>query len=260
MSIVDFYQARRIFQYDYIYFDAIFLAAWVIVLICNREYRALVFGACVAPMLYFIDAHLWWSNNAGPHYPPGTYIREYWISGVQLSHRLGVYTWPKFGADFMMTISYALFTFPWLYIVLGEVRKGRLFTRKTLKYTALWLAMWLLVPALSLLIHWNDTAVETVRHIDSQFPWWIGNLLVGYGLIAFVYRRSRIVAAKLLAVGMVGALVMELPLYLFRIRPTGIVFLLFEGFFLLNQGVPYVYLFLDKAVPGIGRLVSHVQG
>lgn len=52
---------------------------------------------------------------------------------------------------------------------------------------------------------------------------------------------------------------MELPLYLFGIRPTGILFILFEGIFLLNQGVPYVFLTIDKVIPWIRKRPSKTE-
>lgn len=249
----EFYQARRVFQYDYIYFDAFFLLIWLAVLMRDKQYRALIFGLIIAPIIYFIDAYIWWNSSAGPNYPPGTYIREYWIGGNQVPRPQGQYMWPKFGADFMMTISYALFTFPWLFIVFRNLRQGKLFSKEVVKYTLIWVSMWFLTPLLSALLSINDTPVEAVRYMNSQFPVWIINLFIGYGLLLVVYRNNLALVGRILGIGVLGALIMELPLYLFRIRPTGILFVIFEGFFLLNQGVPYLFLTFDKIIPAVQR-------
>lgn len=247
----EFYQARRVFQYDYIYVDAFFLLIWLALLIRNKEYKALIFGAIISPIIYLIDAYIWWNSSAGPAHPPGTHIREYWIGGVQVPRPQGAYLWPKFGADFMMTISYALYAFPWLYIVFRNLRKGTLFSKEVLKYTVVWVAAWFLVPLLSILLGIDDTPVQAVRYMNSQFSGWIINLLIGYGLLAIVYRKNLTRVAYLLGIGALGAFIMEVPLYLFGIRPTGILFIIFEGLFLLNQGVPYLFLTVDKVIPAV---------
>jgi hypothetical protein len=249
----EFYQARRVFQYDYIYIDAFFLLIWLGFLLWNKERKALVFGAVISPIIYLIDAYIWWNSSAGPDYPAGTHIREYWIGGAQVPRPQGAYLWPKFGADFMMTVSYALFTFPWLYIVFRNLRQGTLFSKEVLKYTLIWVGMWFLTPLLSILLSIDDTPVAAVRHMNSQFRGWIINLFIGYGLLLIVYRKNLGLVVRLLGIGVLGALVMELPLYLFRIRPTGILFVIFEGFFLLNQGVPYLFLTVDKLIPALQR-------
>jgi hypothetical protein len=249
----EFYEARRVFQYDYIYVDAFLLCVWLFVLMWNREYRPLLFGLAIAPMIYFIDAVIWWNSSAGDSYIAGTFIREYWIGGVQVPHPLGAYRWLKFGADFMMTISYALYAFPWLAIVLGELRRQQWLSKRVIGYTALWFGSWMTVPLLSAVLPIDDTRVEAVRHMNTQLPFWIINLIVGYGLLLLIYRREFQKVLRIFCVGVVCALIMEIPLYVFRIRPTGIVFLLFEGLILLNQGVPYVFLFLDKVMPDLRR-------
>lgn len=251
MIPAEFFQAQRVFQYDYIYLDALFLAVWVLILLKNKEYVALLTGAVIAPIIYLIDAQIWWNASAGPNYPIGTFIREYWIGGIHLPRPLGDYLWPKFWADFMMTISYALYTFPWLVIVFRNLRQGKLISRTTLGYSSLWFGFWLLVPLLSFVLPIDDTLVEAVRYMDTQFPFWIANLIIGYSLLFIVYRKSLIKALSVIGVGFVGAVIMELPLYLSGIRPTGILFILFEGIFLLNQGVPYVFLVIDKFIPWI---------
>jgi len=255
----EFYDARRIFQYDYIYFDAIGLLLWLTVLLSRHEWRAVAVGAVIAPIVYAIDAHMWWNSPAGPGYSGSTYVREYWIAGHQVPHPFGAFLWPKFGADFMMTVSYALFAFPWLIIVFRQLRQGRLWSRAVLGYTALWATIWFCVPLFSRLVALNDTPVVTVRHMRTQMPGWWLNLALGYALLAIVYRNKLKTVARLFVVGFIGALVMEVPLYLFGIRPTGLAYVVFEGVILLNQGVPFLFLVTDKLVPLLRTRHSRAQ-
>lgn len=240
---------HRFFQYDYIYIDFVFLCLWVGVLAWKKEWKALAFGACIAPIIYSIDAGLWWNSLAGPPHAPGTFIREYFIGGVQVSHPAGSLTLQKFGADFMMTLSYSLYAFPWLFIAFREIREGRFLKRGLAGITVLWLGFWLLVPALSVALPLNESIVHSVRHMNSQFVGWVVNLLVGYSVLLCLYRKVPIIPLQLFMTGCVGSLIMEVPLYLFGIRPVSLPFLIYEGIFLLNQGVPWLFLFVDKVLP-----------
>jgi hypothetical protein len=251
LLLSEIFQVRRVFEYDYIYFDAAGLLVWLAVLWWTKQRQAILFGLLLAPIIYLIDAHIWWNMWAGPHYPVNAYIREYWIGGVQVPHPLGPFTWLKFGADFMMTVSYALFTFPWLYITFQDVRTGVFLSRKVITYTLLWLGIWLCVPLLSMVFHVNDINVVALRHMDSQFIIWILNPVVGYAILLFVYRKQLRRVGYIAVIGFLASLIMEVPLYVFRIRQAGLGFLVFEGFFLVNQGVPYLFLFCDKVIPSL---------
>jgi hypothetical protein len=251
MLLNDIFQVGRIFQYDYIYFDCVGLLIWLAVLWWTKQQRAILFGLLIAPIIYLIDAQIWWNTWAGSHYPMNVYIREYWIGGVQVPHPLGPFVWIKFGADFMMTISYSLFTFSWLYIAFQSVRNGVLLSGKLIAYTLLWLGIWLCVPLSSLVFHANDASVVAVRHMDSQFVIWLVNPVIGYALLLFVYRKRLRQVGYIALIGLLASLIMELPLYLFRIRQAGFGFLLFEGLFLVNQGVPYLFLVCDKIIPAL---------
>lgn len=239
---------KRVFQYDYIYVDALFLLLWIGFLLRRKEARALIFAAAIAPIIYAIDALVWWNRSAGPHYPPGTHIREYWIGGVQVGRPQGEMMVSKFGADFMMTISYSFFAFAWLWLMFRQIRENRLFSKDSAIYTCVWLCFWMLVPAVSRLVWIDNQTVTSIRYMYSQFPLWTINFLVGYVVLIAVYRKRLRVVGQLFLVGAVGSLVMELPLYAFGIRPTSFVFLIFEGIFLLNQGVPWLFLLVDKVL------------
>jgi len=64
----------------------ILLCTWVLILVRNREYRPLIFGLAIEPIIYFIDAGIWWNSAAGSSYAAGTFIREYWIGAMQVPH------------------------------------------------------------------------------------------------------------------------------------------------------------------------------
>jgi len=244
--------AERTFQYDYIFIDTIFLAIWLSIIIRNKKWKALKAGIFFAVCVYFIDAVFWWNIPAGSLYP-GAYIREYWIGGVQMPHPLGEYCFVKFGADFMMTISYSLFAFTWLWIIFENIVKKDL--REIGFYSGLYFCFWMLIPLLSLLLPLNDTIVYTVRHMDTQFFAWIVNVIVGYSIFLLLYgtniikKKNPIIILYIFVIGCVESFYMEFPLFISGIRPINIPFFVFEIFFLFNQGAPYLYILWDLIFP-----------
>ena len=257
MDISDIINAARNFQYDYIFFDAIFLTIWVLILIKNKKWSALKAGILFGIFVYFIDAIWWWNSPAGSNYPAGTYIREYWIGGIQMPHPLGEYFLIKFGCDFMMTISYAMYAFAWLWIIFENIEKRD--KKEIILYTSLYFGFWMLTPFLSLWIPISDVMVNTVRHMDTQLIAWIVNVIIGYIILAIIYgtnkfkRKKPIIIVYVFIIGLTQSFFMEFPLFLSGIRPTGVIFLIYEVFFLFNQGAPYLFILWDLVIPWLHK-------
>jgi len=261
MIFQGFNEARRRFEYDYIYIDALFLTIWITILIKKKKWNPLKFGLLTGFIVYFIDCILWWNLPAGSNYPPGTTIREYWIGGLKVPTSLGNYFWPKFGADFMMTFSYSMFIFSWIWIMFENYVKKNL--KEIIGYTLLFFTAWTLTPFLSLIIPLNNTVVETVRHMDTQILVWQINASIGYLLLFLIYGTNRFKSKDLRVIGFVfvlgclGSFFMEFPLFISGIRPTGITFLLYEVIILFNQGAPYLYILYDKIFPWLSYKIKN---
>lgn len=270
-ELESFTEPTRFFQYDYILFDAIFLAIWLFFLVKDKKWSALSFGLVCAVIVYFIDAVWWWNTSANAYYAPGTFIREYWIDGVQMPHPLGDFFWRKFSCDFMMCISYSLFAFPWMWIAYEKISKkakeGALEKKEKKEimfYTLYYFGAWMAIPILTLLISFDDAIVHTVRHMDTQLLVWGINLVIGYSILILIYgtnilkRKNPEVIGYVFLVGCAESFFMEFPLFISRIRPTGFLFLLFEIIFLVNQGAPYLYIAYDLVLPELGKQIQKV--
>ena len=248
-----FNQARRIFEYDYIFFDGIFLTIWISIMIKYKKWNPILFGIFTGFIVYFIDSIVWFNLPAGNNYPVGTFIREYWIGGDYMPRPLGDYFWIKFGADFMMTFSYAMFAFGWLWIMFENFFKKNI--KEVLLFTLLYFIFWMLIPLFSLIIPLNDTIVDTVRYMDTQMIAWSINLIVGYLFLSLIYGTKKFGSKKpkiilyVFIIGCLGAFFMEFPLLIFGIRPTGVLFLLYDVLLMLNQGTPYRFVLYDKILP-----------
>jgi hypothetical protein len=248
-----FTQAIRRFEYDYIYIDSIFLTFWIALLIKYKKWNPLKIGVITGFLVYFIDAIIWFNVPANSNYPSGTFIREYWIGGVYMPRPLGNYFWAKFGADFMMTISYSIFAFGWLWIMFENFIKRN--TKEVVMFTLVFFTSWLLTPFLSFWIPLNDTIVYTIRYMDSQMVIWIVNFITGYFILFLIYGTNKFgsknlkIVLHVFLVGCTGAFFMEFPLLISGIRPTGILFLIYDTLLMFNQGAPYLYIAYDKVLP-----------
>jgi hypothetical protein len=219
----------------------------------NKKYKPLLAGIIISIPVYIIDAVIWWNlPTTNPSSGTG-FVREYNINGIQMTHPLGEYFWLKFGADFMMTISYSLFAFTWLWIMFDSW-KTKDFKEMT-KYTTIWFSFWILVPILSFLIPWDDRLVYCIRHMDSQIIAQILSVIFGYVLLLLLYGTDRFNSIKpktilfVFIAGCLQAFIMEFPLFITGIRPISLTVLIYETIILTNQGAPYLYIIYDKIIP-----------
>lgn len=232
------YQVERYFQYDYIYFDFIFLIIWIGFLLYKKEYSALLFGFVILPIIYFIDAYVWWTHKIGD-----VFIREYFINGSQIVNNGFNYSFIKFGADFMMTISYSLFNFVWIWLAFKYFNKyKRVFNKEILTYTLLWFIFWMIIPLLSIVFHMNDSVVHSIRHMQSQNLYWVYITTICYLLLFIFSKYNYKLTIKLFFVGMVAAFIMEFSLFFYNIRPNiDLDVFIFDTLFMINQSIPLLY-------------------
>ncbi len=245
-------EVGRTFQFDYIFFDAIFLALWLGIVIKQKKWAPLKVGIITAICIYIIDAVVWWNL---PSSVLGVNIREYHffdLNGIEMPRSTVEFALVKFSADFMMTISYALVAFTWVWIIF-ESWKARN-TKDMLLYTALLFGGWLIIPWLSLWIPVYDAQVSTVRHMDTQMVAQILAVVAGYALMTALYwKKDKRVILYVFCVGCFQAFTMEFPLLISGIRPATLELLLYEVLILANQGAPYLYVIYDKIIPYLGR-------
>ncbi len=259
--VESFNQAIRRFEYDYIFVDAIFLAIWLAVLIKYKKWTPIKIGIIIGFLIYTIDAIAWFNIPAFSNYPSGTFIREYWIGGIYMPRPLGDYFWIKFGADFMMTFSYSLFAFSWLWIMFENFKKKKN-TKEIALFTALYFGFWMLTPFISLWLPINNTLVESVRYMDTQLVIWFVNIVVGYSILFLIYgtnkfgRKKPKIILYVFLIGCLEAFFMEFPLLISGIRPTGVFYLLFSTVIMFNQGAPYLYILYDVVIPTLSRKVK----
>jgi hypothetical protein len=217
----------RRFQADYLVFDAIFLAVWIVLLVRHKRYRPLVAGLVCGFLFYLIDGVIWVSTG----------VRNYELP----AH------WVRFPVDFMMDVSYGIVAFSWAWIA---------FERKSVRDVTFWTALlfggWLAIPFASRWIPLIDAPVMTVRDMSSRVWLHITAVVVGYALLFFLGYDWKTVL-YVFCVGCMLAFMMEFSLLVAGIRSFNIALLVYETLILTNMGVPYFFIIKDKLVPLLGR-------
>ena len=218
--------ARR-FEFDYVLFDALFLALWIALLVWQKRSGPLKAGLVCAVVVYVIDGVIWTATG----------VREYGISAP----------WLKFPVDFMMDVSYGIIAFSWVWIAFERQSPG-----DVAFWTILLFAGWLAIPFLSRWIPLVDDPVTTVRHMSSRVWLHIAVVVAGYAaLIALGVDFKTI--AYVFWVGCMLAFVMEFSLLVSGIRSPSLALLAYETLILTNQGIPYLYIIKKKISPAFAR-------
>jgi hypothetical protein len=220
----------RNFEFDYILFDALFLAIWVALLIWQKRFGPLKAGLILAVIVYLIDAIIWTRTG----------VREYGIPAP----------WFKHPVDFMMDVSYGIVAFSWVWIA---------FERRSFRDVAFWTILlfvgWLILPFASRWISLVDIPIMTNRHMSSRVWLHVTVVVVGYvALIVLGYDWKTIL--YVFWAGCMLAFAMEFPLFVSGIRPTGVTFLIYETLILTNLGVPYLYIIETKILPLLSRRLA----
>ncbi|MBN1642328.1 MAG: hypothetical protein JXA09_13920 [Anaerolineae bacterium] len=220
----------RRFQFDYLVFDAVFLALYIVLLVRRKRFAALRAGLISAALMYVIDGVIWTATG----------VREYGISA----------RWIKHPTDFMMSISYGIVAFSWVWIA---------FERESWRDVALWTAVlflgWLLVPVASWLVGLCDEPIMTVRHMQSQVWAQIAAVVAGYVLLLVLGYDLRTIL-YVFAIGCGLTFMMEFSLLVTGIRPYKIDVFVYETLILTNQGIPYLYVIRDKILPRLVPLLA----
>ena len=214
--------ARR-FQFDYILFDALFLAIWVALLIWQKRFAPLKAGIVCAVIVYVIDGVIWTATG----------VREYGLPAP----------WFKFPVDFMMDISYGIIAFSWVWIAFE--RRG---AWDVAMWTALLFAGWLTLPFVSRWIPLVDAPIYTVRHMSSRVGLHIAVVVVGYAAL-FVLGTDFRTVAYVFWVGCMLAFMMEFSLLVSGIRTPSLALLVYETLILTNQGIPYLHIIQTRILP-----------
>ncbi len=219
----------RIFDLDYLIFDIILLFLFISILIIKRKFIPLFVGFLCGILFLIIDGIIWWNTGVREIYPPDL----------------------KVAVDFMMDFSYGLLAFSWVMIM---------FEKNTIKeiisWTVLLYGSWFMIATLSQILPLNDIEITTIRHMKHLRIVEISVVILGYLLLLFLgYNYKKIL--YIFWVGTMLSFMMESYLLFTGIRSSNIELLLYDSLILTNQGIPYIYVIVDKIVPKLREMIKN---
>ncbi|MBD3198193.1 MAG: hypothetical protein GF317_24295 [Candidatus Lokiarchaeota archaeon] len=192
-----------------------------------QKIQALYTGILCGIFFFIIDGIFWWNSG----------VREmfgYWSTIPS-----------KYLVDFMMTFSYGVVAFSWVYIMFTSDPSNHI---NIIKWTSLVFGGWLLVGMISQWLPLIDLQIMTVRHMNTLRILEIVVVICGYSLLIILGYKFK----QLLYIFWIGSMLtfmMEFPLMIFAIRPSGLDILIYDTLILTNQGVPYAFIIVDKIIP-----------
>jgi hypothetical protein len=214
------YDVIRTFGIDYIFFDLIFVALFLFLLIkFKKKIPLLVFFIGGLGINFLMDWGIWLHTG----------IRE-----ISLPANF-------FGGIFLFFLWFSLsYGVEYAYVFLMFEKKSN-----KLGWTLLVFGGWLLVAFLSQFFSVNDALITTVRHMGDLRFLRIILVLVGYSLL-FIFRYDWKKISYLFFIGFLIHFMMEFSLFVSGIRPGSFPILLENSLIEFNMGIPFFYLLYDK--------------
>ncbi|MHA2087664.1 MAG: hypothetical protein ACW972_05280, partial [Promethearchaeota archaeon] len=202
------------------------------ILIKQKKKIPLIMGFLCGIMFLIIDGVIWWNTGIREIFPPNL----------------------KVTVDFMMDFSYGLLAFSWVMIMFEQNGK-----KEIIFWTMLLYGGWFLIAGLSQILPLNDTEIITVRHMQQLRIVEISTVIIGY-LLLIVLRYPYKTILYIFWVGTMLSFMMESYLLFTQIRPSGFELLLYDSLILTNQGIPYLFVIVDKILPKLKELIANRKG
>jgi hypothetical protein len=212
--------AERTFQSLYVWLDLAFLLAFVVLLVWQRRYQALILGVAGAVIYFAVDY--------------GLYLQVLGTRTVTGGSSFWVLVW--------LSLSYGLTNFAWIWLWLDR-------DKRVLEWSVLIIAGWLCVGLLSQQFGYEAVPIVTRRGTGQYHGVMALILVLGYGLL--VVRNLRVPAGRaserapllwILAIGILVQFSWETVLAVSGIRTFSWNTLIVNSLVETNMGLPWLYL------------------
>jgi hypothetical protein len=218
--------AARSFSTLFIWLDCAWLAAFAVVLLWKRKYKALVVGILGGVLYFLVDYGIFF-----------LLLRTREVSGADPALLL---LW--------LSMSYGFTNMAWAWLLLDRDGHG-------VEWSVLIVSAWLAVGLLSASFGANLPWVRIRRGTGAYHGVMALILAAGYALIVLRNlggRHARVSIVRLLAIGVGIQAAWELVLLLSGIRPTAIAPFIVNSLLETNLGMPYLFL-IHEALQGYSR-------
>ena len=233
----------RIFDVDFMLFDHLFTAIWIVVLYKKGYIKPLIFGFFGIMINLLIDYGIWFS-----------------VQGIRTVENLPVWMSP-FAFFVYFSITYGMVEYSYVQVMfsIDSTREDSL--KEMIRWSVFLFGGWLLFGLLSNALPISDLKVTVQRVMTGQRIFQVYAIIAEYaflGILAYMGRFG-LTGRKILYIFVVGFFVhfsMETTLLLAGIRVLDLFNLIFNSIVEFNTGAPILYLLLFAVVPFIETKLS----
>ncbi|OLS20046.1 MAG: hypothetical protein ThorAB25_28810 [Candidatus Thorarchaeota archaeon AB_25] len=226
----------RIFDVDFMLFDLLFTAIWIIVLYKKGYIKPLIFGFFGIMINMLIDYGIW-----------------YGVQGIRTVEGLPLWMSP-FAFFVYFSITYGMIEYSYVQAMFSiDIQKENAM-QEMLRWSLFLFGGWLLFGLLSFAIPISDAEVTVQRVMTGQRIYQVYGIIAEYALLAILAYMGKFGLSwkKILYIFSVGFFVhfsMETTLLLSGIRVLDFFNLIFNSVIEFNTGAPILYLLLFAVVP-----------
>jgi len=232
---------------DFMLFDLVFTAIWIIMLWKRGYIKPLLFGLLGIVINFIVDFGIWYN-----------YLGIRTVEGLppQISPILFF---------FYFSITYGMVQYSYVQVMFstqpGHPENER---RERIHWSLFLFVGWLLVGFISVLVPIDDTKITVTRIMTNQRIFEVYAVAGEYGFLAILAysKRFGLDWRKIAYIFLVGVFVhfsMEFTLLLPGIRKSGLFDLIFNSLFEFNMGAPLLYLMLVALGPVNNKLTTRQE-
>ena len=230
----------RIFDIDFMLFDLVFTAIWILFLYKKGYIKPLIFGLFGIIVNMIVDYGIWFN-----------------IQGIRTLENLPFWMSP-FAFFVYFSITYGMIEYSYVQVMFSIDTKKENSKQEMLRWSLFLFGGWLLFGLLSFVIPISDAEITVQRVMTEQRIFQIYGIIAEYALLSILAYMGKYDLSwrKILYIFSVGFFVhfsMELTLLLSGIRVLDLFNLIFNSVIEFNTGAPILYLLLFAVVPYIER-------
>lgn len=236
----------RIFDVDFMLFDLLFTAIWMVVLYKKGYIKPLIFGFFGILTNLLVDYGIWYS-----------------IQGIRTIENLPLWMSP-FAFFVYFSITYGMVEYSYVQVMFSIDDESKNAIREMLFWSLFLFGGWLLFGLLSAIVPISDSEITVARVMTSQRIYQVYAVIGEYvllGILAYLGKFG-LTWKKILYIFAVGFFVhfsMETTLLLAGIRVLDLFNLIFNSIVEFNTGAPILYLLLFAVVPFFEKRLGHKE-
>ncbi len=233
----------RVFDIDFMLFDLLFTAIWIIVLYKKGYIKPLLFGFFGIAINMFVDFGVWFS-----------------VQGIRTVENLPLWMSP-FTFFIYFSITYGMIEYSYVQVMFSIDSEKENALQEMLRWSVFLFGGWLLFGLLSFFIPINDSEITVQRVMTGQRIFQIYGIIAEYVLLGILAHSGKfgLTWRKILYIFAVGFFVhfsMETTLLLAGIRVLDLSNLIFNSIIEFNTGAPILYLMLFAVTPFIEKKIG----